>query len=134
MDIRHLLLPSLPTMQRALTLRSARQELLSHNLANAATPGYEAVDFSFEENMRAVEARHAPAMATTDRRHLPLPGIAAAPVPLVAGGSAPGLDGNTVDVEEAMGQMAENTILYGATAQITTGIFTSLIHAIREGR
>jgi hypothetical protein len=33
-----------------------------------------------------------------------------------------------------MGQMAENTILYGATAQITTGIFTSLIHAIREGR
>jgi flagellar basal-body rod protein FlgB len=135
MDIRHLLLPGLPTMQRALTLRSARQELLSQNLANAATPGYKAVDLPFEESMRAAEARQAPAMATTDRHHLPMadPGPAA-PVPLVATGTTPGLDGNTVDVEATMGQMAENTILYGATAQITTGLFANLIHAIREGK
>jgi flagellar basal-body rod protein FlgB len=135
MDVRQLLLPSLPTMQRALTLRSARQELLSQNLANAATPGYEAVDLSFEESMRAAEARHTPPIATTDPRHLGMRGpTATAPVPLVATGTTPGLDGNTVDMEETMGQMAENTILYGATAQITTGIFANLIHAIREGK
>ena len=122
-------------MQRALTLRSARQDLLSQNLANAATPGYKAVDLSFEESMRAAEAHHTPAMATTDPRHLPMSGTHPAdPVPLIASGTQPGLDGNTVDVEETMGQMAENTILYGATAQITTGLFANLIHAIREGK
>jgi flagellar basal-body rod protein FlgB len=135
MDIRHLLLPTLPTMQRALTLRSARQELLSQNLANAATPGYEAVDLSFEKSMRAAEERHPSALSTTDRRHLPMPGPPpTAPVSLVATGTTPGLDGNTVDVEQTMGKMAENTILYGATAQLTTGIFANLLHAIREGK
>lgn len=135
MNIRHLLLPNLATMQRALTLRSARQELLSQNLANAATPNYRAVDLDFAATMRAAEQGTAVPLAATDGHHLG--GVEArgsAPVEMVTTRTAAGLDGNTVDVEAAMGTLAENTVLYGATAQITAGIFTSLIQAIREGK
>jgi len=135
MNIQHLLLPNLPTMQRALTLRSARQELLSQNLANAATPNYQAVDLDFEASMRAAEQRPVAPMAVTDPHHLRMTEESGdVPVEMTVSTTGAGLDGNTVDVEEAMGTMAENTVLYGATAQITSGIFASLIQAIREGR
>jgi len=135
MNVQRLLLPNLPTMQRALTLRSARQELLSQNLANAATPNYQAVDLDFEASMRAAEQRPAAPMAATDAHHLAVAQERGnAPVEMMTTSTGAGLDGNTVDVEEAMGTMAENTVLYGATAQITAGIFASLIQAIREGR
>jgi flagellar basal-body rod protein FlgB len=122
-------------MQRALTLRSARQELLSQNLANAATPNYHAVDLDFEASMRAAEQRPVAPLATTDPRHLPvLQESGGAPVQMARSTTGAGLDGNTVDVEEAMGTLSENTILYGATAQITAGVFANLIQAIREGK
>jgi len=135
MNVRQLLLPNLPTVQRALTLRSARQELLSQNLANAATPNYQAVDLDFEASMRAAEQRPVAPMAATDPRHLRMPQEGGEPhVAMTVSTTGAGLDGNTVDVEEAMGTLAENTVLYGATAQITAGIFSNLIQAIREGR
>jgi len=135
MNVHQLLLPNLPTMQRALTLRSARQELLSQNLANAATPNYQAVDLDFEASMRAAEQRPVAPMAITDPRHLPvIQESGDVPVQMSTSTTGAGLDGNTVDVEEAMGTLSENTILYGATAQITAGIFANLIQAIREGR
>jgi len=135
MNVHQLLLPTLPTMQRALTLRSARQELLSQNLANAATPNYQAVDLDFEASMRAAEQRPVAPMAATDPRHLRMTQEGGdVPAAMTVSNTGGGLDGNTVDVEEAMGTLAENTVLYGATAQITAGIFSSLIQAIREGR
>jgi len=122
-------------MQRALTLRSARQDLLSQNLANAATPNYQAVDLDFEASMRAAEQRPVAPMAATDPGHLSeFQESGSPPVEIVTSVTGAGLDGNTVDVEEAMGTLSENTILYGATAQITAGIFTNLLQAIREGR
>jgi len=133
MDIAHLLLPKVDTYQRALTVRSARQSLLSRNLANASTPGYRAVDLPFEQAMNAAAETSTPSMAATDAQHLE----AAAPptsVELVEIGSKPGLDGNTVDMEEEAGRMAENSLMYDATAQLTAAYFSHLLHAIREGR
>jgi len=134
MDIAHLLLPKVDTFQRALTVRSARQELLARNLANAATPGYRAVDLPFEQAMDAATDAVAPTMAATDAHHLAPVAAPPTPVELVEVGGKPGLDGNTVDMEEEAGRMAENSLMYDATAQLTTAYFSHLLHAIREGR
>ncbi|NCO58010.1 MAG: flagellar basal body rod protein FlgB [Deltaproteobacteria bacterium] len=134
MDIAHLLLPQLPTYQRALTLRSARQELLSRNLANGATPGYRALDLPFEQAMRTATTASAPPLATTDAHHLAPPVATLAPVELVETGGKAGLDQNTVDMEQEAGRMAENSLMYDATAQLTATYFAHLLHAIREGR
>ena len=134
MDIAHLLLPKVDTFQRALTVRSARQELLARNLANAATPGYRAVDLPFEAAMGAATEAVAPTMAATDAHHLAPAAAAPTPVELVEVGSKAGLDGNTVDMEAEAGRMAENSLMYDATAQLTAAYFSHLLHAIREGR
>ena len=135
MNLPHLLLPTLPTMQRALTLRSARQELLSQNLANAATPNYQAADIDFEATMRTVEEPPTPPMAATAPGHLSAAGNGdTAPVVMHTARTGAGLDGNTVDVEATMGTLAQNTVMYGATAQITASLFANLIRAIHEGR
>ncbi len=134
MDISHLLLPRADTYQRALTVRAARQSLISRNLANAATPGYRAVDLPFEAAMNAATETGTPPMATTDAHHIAPAAAPAAPVELVEVGSHPGLDGNTVDMEEEAGRMAANSLMYDATAQLTTAYFSHLLHAIREGR
>jgi len=134
MDITHLLLPKVDTFQRALTVRSARQELLARNLANAATPGYRAVDLPFEQAMGAATEAGAPPMAATNAHHLKPAAAAPAPVELVEVGGEPGLDGNTVDMEAEAGRMAENSLMYDATAQLTAAYFSHLLHAIREGR
>lgn len=134
MDISHLLLPKVDTYQRALTVRSARQSLISRNLANAATPGYRAVDLPFEAAMDAAAETGAPPMAATDAHHIETATAIATPVELVEVGSKPGLDGNTVDMEAEAGRMAENSLMYDATAQLTAAYFSHLLHAIREGR
>jgi len=134
MDIAHLLLPKVDTFQRALTVRSARQSLLARNLANAATPGYRAVDLPFEKAMGAAAEAAAPPMAATDAHHLAPVAATPTPVELVEVGSKPGLDGNTVDMEQEAGRMAENSLMYDATAQLTAAYFSHLLHAVREGR
>jgi flagellar basal-body rod protein FlgB len=43
--------PSLRVLSHALDVRLQRQEMLSGNLANVDTPGYQARDVSFEESL-----------------------------------------------------------------------------------
>ncbi|RMF79910.1 MAG: flagellar basal body rod protein FlgB [Nitrospirae bacterium] len=134
MDLARLLLPAIPTYERALTVRGLRQELIGRNLANAATPGYRAVELPFEAAMERLSAQEAPPpLAATDRRHLQPEAAAAPDLPLVETGE-PGPDGNSVDLEAEAGRMAANSLLYDATAQITAAYMNHLLRAIREGR
>ena len=54
--------PSLRILSHALDVRLQRQEVLSGNLANVDTPGYEARDVAFEESLQSAVA------ASTQRR------------------------------------------------------------------
>ncbi len=119
MDVNDKTLNALTT---ALNFREMRQELISSNVANANTPGYKAKKLDFEEALaRALDVDGQMQMNATDGRHYN-----------VGGGGFNNLEpeiydnpngvvsenGNTVDVEAEMAQMAENKLMYDALVQL----------------
>jgi flagellar basal-body rod protein FlgB len=122
-----------------------RQETIAHNIANVDTPGFRAQEVRFEEQLRAALAgpTRRPevtrlGLATTHQSHLPLePRARAVDSPIQIGESLDGTlrnDGNTVDVDRQMTQLAETQVIYNALAQAQINRFAKLRSVIREGR
>ena len=116
---------TLTHVERALDLRLARQNVLASNLANVDTPGFTPKDVDFARSFAAAtsgagNAAALPAQAATDARHIPVDTSAgAANLTLVqsAASVSPGLDGNGVDLDRTMTDLAQNALQYGAAAR-----------------
>jgi flagellar basal-body rod protein FlgB len=124
-------------LSRVLDLRSARHEILAANIANADTPGYMGVDLVFEEELRkALLSAQEVRLAKTHSGHLP----EALPLGSVIGRIEPtgtilvGNDLNSVDIEQEMVRLAENSLLYEAAVQALSKRLRGLKGAISEGR
>lgn len=135
MDVNDKTLNALTT---ALNFREMRQELISSNVANANTPGYKAKKLDFEEALaRALDVDGQMKMNATDGRHYN-----------VGGGGFNNLEpeiydnpngvvsenGNTVDVEAEMAQMAENKLMYDALVQLINKKMGIMKYAINSER
>lgn len=105
--------------QTVLSLRGARQELLSSNIANADTPGYKARDIDFAsalKNAMAGSSEQLPLM-TSSAMHLEGNAgnqVAGAPV-LYRRPDQPSADGNTVSMDVERAQSADNALRYEAS-------------------
>ena len=132
-------------VRTALSGLQLRQQTIAHNVANVDTPGYRAQQVRFEDQLRAELAapRRDPqvvrlGLATTHERHIPLePQVRRFETQLRITESLDGTlrnDGNTVDIDREMTQLAETQIVYNALAQVQTNRFAQLRNAIREGR
>ncbi|MFQ5780310.1 MAG: flagellar basal body rod protein FlgB, partial [Nitrospiria bacterium] len=121
-------------MAQALNLRSERHRVISSNIANQDTPGYQAKEIRFKEIMNAVNdispqirlKKTNPAHVSTSAH--PSSPMSARATRSPATGSTR-LDGNTVKGEEEMAKLAENTLMYNATAQIIASKFRGLKNA-----
>lgn len=102
----------------ALKLRSARQELLSSNIANADTPNYKAVDFDFASALK--EAVAAPA-----GKDAPQPTLLYRNPPQAA------LDNNTVDMDAERAQFADNTVRYEAALRFLNAQIKTMLTAMQ---
>jgi flagellar basal-body rod protein FlgB len=126
-------------LQRTLNLRSVQNRVLAANVANADTPNYKAFEVLVEDQLR--KSGPAPAtgiqMARTHAAHLPPARPAFGPVKL-SRSPEPELslraDGNTVDLDRSMGQLAENAIKYKTSAQLISSKLKSLRNVIQGGR
>jgi len=115
---------TLTTLEKSLDARLLRQNVLSGNLANANTPTYQPRDIDFAKAMEAArQDLSAQSLATTTQGHMALGQnrqetlANANGVVVQAEGAAPGIDGNAVDVDRAMVDIAQNALLYGASAK-----------------
>jgi flagellar basal-body rod protein FlgB len=124
-------------LEKNLDLRARNQNLISANLANAETPGYIPKRLSFEGELKdALKNRGGDSGAVTHPRHIPLKGQSAG-LEMVRGtmtetpDGAVGHDGNGVELENEMGKLAENQILYNATIQLAVKKFEGLKTAIK---
>lgn len=125
-------------LQRVLDLRSRNHQVIAANIANADTPGYKAFRMHVDEALQR---------GTGNRSTLPLqisrPGHlqkashgserAAVSMERAAAYSLRG-DGNTVDLDRAMGRLTKNSLQYNAAAQILHRKFQGLKSAIRGGK
>lgn len=125
--------------QQAISLRAQRQEVLSANIANADTPGYQARDFDFAASLRnAVGASRVPrlpdtALSLTSPGHIPAAARSADLAPLLYRQPLqPGLDGNTVDMDVERVAFAENTVRYQGSLTLLSQRLKSMLAAVQQ--
>jgi len=130
---------------RALAVQAKRMEVLSANIANADTPGYEARDVDFAKILAnagstgttsgtSASSHSGPAASTTDPRHIP---IIAGDVDATAGGALPyrvatqpSVDGNSVDVQVEQAKFADAAMHYQASLGFANGRIKELMSAL----
>lgn len=111
----------LAPLAAALTAAGLRHRVLAHNLANANTPGFKRFRVEFESRLAAaLAAGQDPAGVT--------------PAVVRETGSRSRPDGNNVDVELEMAQLAENQLWQAALVRQVSEHFARLRTVIYEGR
>ena len=123
--------------QTALGLRAYRQEVLSANIANAATPGYTSRDFDFGTALKAAlgpsqGTANTVDMVRTSAGHLPGVQPTAQPAALLY--RVPyqsSLDGNTVEMDQERGSFAQNAVQYEATLSFVSSHIKSLLSVLQ---
>jgi flagellar basal-body rod protein FlgB len=103
-------------LSRVMDAATLRHRVIAQNIANVNTPGYRRLEVTFEEDL-------ARALAT------PAGGIPVKPRVVVADGPER-VDGNTVDIDQEMGDLTKNALLYQAAAQIVTSRMATLRAAV----
>ena len=129
---------TIATLAKSLNLRSIQHKALASNIANMDTPNYKAVALDVTEKMK--------------KKKGPVPGIQLVRThaahlhfqnkhpdnlklkPMTPPAFSLRADGNTVDIDRTMGRLAENTLLYNATAQLISRKFRGLKNVIKGGK
>ena len=132
---------TLERLQSSLDIRLQRQNVLNGNLANVDTPGYRPRDLDFNAAMKAASAPHAERtpVGPVSEGHIPVDvgsmGSDAESfvktVPLST--SESGLDGNGVDLDKTMVELARNSLLYGASAKAANKKLAILKYVASDG-
>lgn len=106
----------------ALKFRKTRQELIASNIANAETPGYKSKKIDFEDALaNALETDESQVLKTTDKKHFNVGGGGfnnLQPEIYDEPNGVESMDGNTVNRDEEMAEMANNKVLYDANVQM----------------
>jgi flagellar basal-body rod protein FlgB len=126
-------------LEESLNLRMQRHMVNLSNISNSMTPGYRALGFDFEKQLQAaVGGPNETPMKTSDPRHIKNPGLSAdgslKPDLFVKPTESIGNDGNTVDVDQEMSEIAANQIIYRATIEILNRQLGMLRYGINGGR
>lgn len=121
----------------SINFRLLRQNTTAANIANAETPGYKAKKMDFEQALsRAVDISGLGKMSVDNPDHFAVNGnsISAARADVYENPDVTVTnDGNTVDLEREMAELADNTILYNAAIQLINKKLAGLAYAVSEG-
>jgi len=113
--------PLLGMLKERMSWLSARQDVLSQNVANADTPGYAARDvkpMDFSDILKG-ETRQAPGLIVTDPRHIAIaPSNAQTFANIASPDTQSNPTGNTVSLEEEMIKVADTQGQYTAAANL----------------
>jgi flagellar basal-body rod protein FlgB len=105
-------------IERALTIRSFYHKVLAGNIANADTPNYKEKDIDFFEEIQK---------KTVSQNDIEVKERA-------GDEGINGMDGNTVNFENQMVKMTENSMMYNSLIQLVTKKFSMMRYMINEGR
>lgn len=112
---------------RGLEVAARRHDVLTRNVANLDTPGYQARDVVFEDLLRPAvptafgeDAKPLPAIGPDERR----------PRVVLALHGPRRADGNDVNLDRQMSRLSENALLHNALTQVLAAQFAQLKLAI----
>ncbi|MDQ7045068.1 MAG: flagellar basal body rod protein FlgB [Sulfurimonas sp.] len=132
-----------PLIKEALNYRSARQDMIASNIANADTPFYKPRDIRFEDALahKAADLQRKPnsslKLAQTDANHIPLENEKSSYKPTVyfRDGHMARNDGNSVDIDVETTEMSKNSIMFNALIQASKKVganYKSVIEASQK--
>jgi flagellar basal-body rod protein FlgB len=122
----------------SLNQRLTRSEVLSANIANAETPGYRALGYDFESQLKELAGTDSPfPLAATNPQHYRNDSTEAdgtiLPDVYIRPSESIGQDGNTVDVDREMTDLAETQLKYRATVELLNRKIGIMRYAITQG-
>lgn len=125
--------------QQALSLLSRRQDILASNIANADTPGYQARDIDFSQQLKNAmsedtQSTNSLTLSLTSGKHIP----GAAPKMhdqqlLYRIPDQPSADGNTVDMDRERVNFADNNVKYQSSLTLLGSQIKNMMSVINQG-
>ena len=109
-------------MEKTLAADSLRHKVISNNIANANTPGFKRSDVTFAEEL--TNDKHIGGRQTLNGQ----------PAVVVENSTSFRTDGNNVDIDREMTNIAKNQIHYDALVQKIAGFYAKLKDVIKEGK
>lgn len=130
---------SMQILERSLDAASLRQKVLANNIANVDTPNFKRSDVSFDAALQNYLNQDGTSIqgTMTDPRHIPIGASSFTeirPEIMVEQSTTVNNNGNNVDIDSEMTQLAVNQIKYNALVQEANGYFSRLRSAIQGGR
>ncbi len=134
-------------LEKALDASWARNSAISENIANVDTPGYKRKDINFEDYFKSAlnkqkiagfvsDSKQAVVSETSDEESVSNDTLKN--LNFVSQtqyqDTTMRMDGNNVDIDSEMAELAKNQILYNAYASLLNKDFSMMRSAIREGR
>lgn len=128
--------PYAATLEHSLNAASFRHKVISNNIANVNTPGFKKSEVPFEQHLQQAFAGTSMGLVKTHARHLNHKDANTAS-PIIAqmrSDYSLRTDGNNVDIDTEMAEIAKNNIYYDAITQQLSRHFSNIKSAINEGR
>ncbi|MCY8231861.1 flagellar basal body rod protein FlgB [Priestia endophytica] len=122
---------TMSSIQNGLNYASLKQKTISNNIANVDTSGYKAKTVSFKSMLQAEQDNLLKA-TRTDPRHFEF-STSSSSLGVTTVHNAYQSNGNGVDVDKEMTDMAQNQLYYQALVDRMSGKFNSLNTVLRGG-
>lgn len=125
--------PANLAIRQGLQLLTRRQQATMANIANVDTPGYKAQEVSFKRELEGLLAADVRPV-TTHADHIRVLGDSPRLLVTESRNTTWRRDGNNVDVERELANLAETTITYGTLTQQMAARLALLRRVITDGR
>ena len=130
---------TIKTLEKSLDIRARKHEVIVSNIANVDTPNYKAFELIVEDELANMDSnKNLNNLTKTHPLHLSAKSqnddnFTTYRLQLSEEVSLRG-DGNTVNMEKEMAELAETNIMYRTSANILSQKFQSIIKAIYMGK
>jgi flagellar basal-body rod protein FlgB len=126
---------SFQSLEQALSTATLKQRVHSSNIANVDTANYKSKKVDFKSVLDAATSNKALASYRTDPRHVAFSNDGRTdPRVTVNNSTTYKANGNNVDMDVEMAELAKNQLWYNAVTERMNGKFNSMRSVINEGR
>jgi flagellar basal-body rod protein FlgB len=121
--------PVTKNLEMALDGAALKQKTISNNLANVDTPGYKAKETVFKQEFESSLNAY-----RTNERHVQFSNQSHSFYVKEQAGTTMNHNGNNVDVDKEMAELAKNQLYYQTLVQRINGKFNSIKMVVKGGR
>ncbi|MFD1850388.1 flagellar basal body rod protein FlgB [Oceanobacillus bengalensis] len=119
------------TLENSLDYASAKNQTIANNISNVDTPNYKAKDVIFKDALN--DAANALVVKKTNEKHMSLNQSNSSYQTITQNNTMFNHNGNNVDIDKEMAELAKNQIYYNSLVERINGKFGSLQKVIRGG-